>query len=71
MNAYVRQVASLFSRMRLTAPPLTEPEPVYAQRRPTVGLFHSLTREQQQKVRDYRGPENHGDLAFKTEAQAR
>jgi hypothetical protein len=69
MNA-LRMAAGLLSR-RFTSPLLADPEPVYAQRRPTVGLFRSLTPEQQQRALNYRGPENHGDPDFTTGASAR
>jgi len=65
MKALKKQAMRLFDRVRVQPPQPAEPEPVYADRRPVTGLFNSLTPEQKKKVLEYRGPEDHGDAAFR------
>jgi hypothetical protein len=71
MSAFARLAAGFFHRTTLSSPPPADPEPVYAQKRPVVGLFHSLTPEQKEMVMAYRGPENHGDPSFRLKASDR
>jgi hypothetical protein len=65
MKALTKGASWLRRRVRLVTLQPPEPEPVYAERRPVVGLFNSLTPEQKKKALAFRGPEALGDDAFR------
>ena len=50
---------------RVSQKPAAELDPVNARPREMTGLFARLTPEQQVAALAYRGPENHGDPAFR------
>ncbi len=53
-----------FSRVKLEAKPLAEPEAVNAVERPMTGFFATLTAEQKKKALSYRGDEEFGSTEF-------
>lgn len=65
MTALSRFATRLVGRARFERPPHAEPEPINAVPRPLVGLFAQLTSEQKKAALAYRGPEAHGEPAFR------
>lgn len=59
-----RLAASFRSGVRLISKPAPPPEPVYCEPRAATGLFASLSHDKKEAVLSYRGPQDHGDMAF-------
>lgn len=64
MERLAKLTGKLRGRLGFSSP-RRELEPINGRPREMVGLFALLSREQKAAVLDYRGPENHGDEAFK------
>lgn len=69
MNAVSRLAARFKDFVHLNAKPLSEPEPVYGSPREPVGLFSSLSVERQKAVLRFNEPQDHGDPAFRRNAE--
>ncbi|VTZ28239.1 hypothetical protein MPC4_340026 [Methylocella tundrae] len=65
MKALAKLTNRLFRRRGDASACLREPEPINGKPRDMTGLFAGLSPSQKEAALSYRGPENHGDPAFR------